>query len=134
MLKKKNLGRNIKKIAPILLVSTLVYVFGSTIAQAQEKIVTSTESVIEVQYSFGRPTITRVGSYVSVTIGGLSKIQKTGRPKLPVMPVKILIPFGRRLNKLEVIPGRKIELEGQYIVEPGQRPVPLSFTGKSLKK
>ena len=33
------------------------------------------------------------------------------------------------MNKLEVIPGRKIELEGQYIVEPGQRPVPLSFTG-----
>jgi len=129
MSKRKNVGRPIKKMASLVLVSALVFVSGSKIARAQAKVVTSTASLIEVHYGFDRPIITKVGGYVSVTMEGLSKIQKAGRPKLPVMPVRILIPFGRQVKRIDVIPGSKIELEGRYIVEPGQRPVPLSFTG-----
>ncbi len=129
MSKIRKSGRSIRKIAPLFLVSALVFVFGSMIAHAQDTVVTSTESLVEIQCRFDRPIITTVGNYVSVTMEGLSKIQKAGEPKLPVKHLRILIPFGRRLNALEVIPGREIELEGRYTVEPGQRPIPLSFIG-----
>ena len=89
------------------------------------------EDTIRVTYKFAAPEIAQVGEYHSVTIEGLPKLQEPGLPMLPIKTVSILIPFGKRANVegLRVICGNKVEIEGEYVVEPGQEPVPIGYTG-----
>ena len=86
---------------------------------------------IRVTYKFAAPEITQVGEYHSVTIEGLPKLQEPGLPMLPIKTANILVPFGKRakVEELRVICGNKVEIEGEYVVEPGQEPVPLNHTG-----
>jgi len=86
---------------------------------------------IRVTYKFAVPEITQVGEYHSVTIEGLPKLQEPGLPKLPIKGASILIPFGRRakLEELRVTCGNKVRIEGKYVVELGQEPVPIGYTG-----
>ena len=129
MSRRRSQTNSLKRIFPLILVTTFFFVFASQTAQAQAPFVTSAGGLMTLQYSFGRPTVTRVDPYDSVKIRGLSKIRRAGEPVLPVKPVTILIPHGRQLTRLEVVPGAKVTLPGRYDVEPGQRPVPLSHTG-----
>ena len=111
------------------LFAAFLLAFGTAVAQAQERVISSQGDLIEIEYRFARPVITFTGSHVSVTMPGLPKIQKTGHPKLPVKPARVLIPFGQGVSRIEVIPGNKVEIAGRYTVEPAQRPIPLSYKG-----
>ena len=87
------------------------------------------EESIRITYKFPAPEITKAGEYHSVTMQGLPKLQRTGLPVLPIKAAKVLVPFGREVTSVRLVRGRKVEIEGPYVVKPGQRPVPLSYTG-----
>jgi hypothetical protein len=87
------------------------------------------EEPIRITHEFPAPKITKAGEYHSVTMEGLPKLQRPGLPMLPIKAAKVLVPPGRNMKGIRVICGRKMEIAGAYVVKPGQRPVPLSYTG-----
>jgi hypothetical protein len=90
---------------------------------------TSNGDLIEIEYRFSAPELTKKGTEISVGMGGLPKIQQAGAPSLPVRPTQILIPYGSAVQDIQVRPGRKISVVGSYQVEAAQEPYPLSFVG-----
>ena len=68
--------------------------------------------------------------YHHIEMEGLLSIANPGEPVLPVKGVNVLIPFGEEIEGYSVELGEKIEIPGFYQVEPGQEPIPLSYTGK----
>ncbi|MHC4608695.1 MAG: C25 family cysteine peptidase, partial [Planctomycetota bacterium] len=48
-----------------------------------------------------------------------------GKPVLPVMPAKLILPRGHEIEEVTVLPGRKVTLAGSHAIRPGQKPVPL---------
>lgn len=86
--------------------------------------------VIELTYDFDTPTIEKgFEDYDVVTILGLRKAGSPGYPVLPFKTAKILIPYGEELEDIEVVQGKKVLLGTDFVIEPGQVPVPLSFNG-----
>ncbi|OYD15701.1 hypothetical protein CH333_05150, partial [candidate division WOR-3 bacterium JGI_Cruoil_03_44_89] len=88
-----------------------------------------TAGEVVLRYDFGAPDIERVGEYDKIVIEGLRTTGAPGEPMLPVKDAKILLPAGEIVNEIEVITGKKIILPGEFRIEPGQRPRPLSYTG-----
>jgi hypothetical protein len=85
--------------------------------------------VIEIVYRFEAPEAGRSGDYDTIDIPGLTRIEIPGEPRLPVRPVRILLPFNREPARIEVGAAAKIRLPGTFRIEPAQEPVPLSAGG-----
>ncbi len=85
---------------------------------------------IRIEIDFPSPTITEVREYHRVTIKGMPSLGQPGEPVLPVKTIKILIPFGQEVKRIKVSSKKERILKGKYLVEPGQRPVPLRYRGK----
>ena len=64
---------------------------------------------------------------------GMPSIGQIGEPVLPVKTVRVLVPFGEKVKRINITHGEKIQLKGKYDVEVGQEPIPLSHKGR-LKK
>lgn len=85
---------------------------------------------IQRKYNFAvEPNASEVSvfknSFKRIKMPGLTNYWKEGAPRLPVEAARILLPSGREVGEVTVIPGKKVALEGNFSVEPGQRPVPL---------
>jgi len=91
--------------------------------------VAAADDPIILRYDFAAPQVAQIGEYHSVTIEGLPNLEQAGMPRLPIQTARILVPFERRVSGIEVICDTRVEMEGTYLVEPGQAPVPLSRTG-----
>ncbi|MBU1631244.1 MAG: hypothetical protein KKH49_05540, partial [Candidatus Omnitrophica bacterium] len=77
--------------------------------------------------SFQPPQFETKDSYNRIQISGLDIWNGTaGAPILPFKPMRILIPYGQKAVGVRVIPGSSQEISGEYILEPAQKPVPLS--------
>jgi|GEM_PF-1635027 len=95
-------------------------------------IFTETKGGFKLHYAFEKPVIGKNGEYNTITIPGLKKYGCPGMPVLPFKTVRILIPHGKEIKNIDVIPGKKVFLGKGFNIEPGQEPYPLSFKG-SLK-
>ncbi|MGC9515599.1 C25 family cysteine peptidase, partial [Methanocrinis sp.] len=97
------------------------------------------ESVIRWQYRPEEPII-QVGfggeilpmgaqnATKSIRIPGLENRIIPGEPVVPFRTARILIPFGEEIQDVKVLPGEKKNL-GKILIEPGQDPLPISFSG-----
>ncbi len=110
----------------VIIISLLLLSSGTYYLQARN-------NSIRIEITFPSPQINRVGEYHRISMKGSSTIGEPGEPVLPIKTVKVLIPFGQKVKGINIIPAQKIELSGTYNVEPGQRPVPLSYRGKVSK-
>ncbi len=83
---------------------------------------------IELKYKFSGPKIKKVDEeYYSIEImNTLTFFDEPGLPILPVKTAKILIPEGRSVKSIAVIPGKKITLEGEFKIEYGKQQIPIS--------
>jgi len=82
---------------------------------------------IVLSYSIGEPKIERTRQgWDRVTIEGLPRYAAPGQPVLPVRPCLILVPYGMKVESIEVVPEGKVLLDGSYRIEPAATPVPLS--------
>ncbi|MFH1777298.1 MAG: C25 family cysteine peptidase [Candidatus Omnitrophota bacterium] len=82
-----------------------------------------------IDVSFPDPVITSRGEYHGIEMQDMRSIANPGEPVLPVKGVKVLIPFGQRIRDYRVELDERVELPGYYLIEPGQKEMPLSFEG-----
>lgn len=91
------------------------------------------EEVMELIYSVPVPEIilsdNGTDDYKDVIekilLGNAPSRGEPGKPVLPVIPVRLVLPPGRDLGNLEIVTGTKIVLPGKHVIEHGQRPYPL---------
>ena len=81
--------------------------------------------------SFEAPAVKPMGkaddSYQRVEMDGTTRFDSIpGAPVLPQKPVYYLIPYGQEVRGISVTPGELQSLEGEYLIEPAQKPVPIS--------
>ena len=71
-------------------------------------------------------------SYDRVHMKGLAKWDgEAGAPLLPVKPLRILVPYNHRVIKVKVFKGHHETIEGEFLVEPAQEPIPMSQSDKA---
>jgi len=117
--------KNIEKLIPLgiltlFLLLTITPIYGSN---------SNTESnIIEIKLNFLEPQIKDIEMgnlvYNRVTISGLSNTNNFNEPRLPIRPVKILIPHGKSVDRIDVILSDKTSLGNNYKVELGKELVP----------
>lgn len=88
-------------------------------------------NTLEIKVDFPIPKISKVGKYHRIIMQDIGNMAKPGEPLLPEKTVKILIPYGKEIGEIDVMGKRKVTLEGEYHIEPGERPVPLSYKDAS---
>jgi hypothetical protein len=85
---------------------------------------------ITLDFTFSTPTLEKIGIngelYDRVTIDGLPNSGGINQPRLPVKPVKVLVPSGREFDSVEVVAKEKSLLELDYALEVGQNIIPLN--------
>ncbi len=102
---------------------------GAAGAMAQ-KIETSEDKIV-LEYEFSEPVvfIDAQGEYDFVQMEGLQAYERTGAPIIPVRPVTVLIPYGKKVVSTRVKCYDTRQLEGTYQLPPAQKPYPLSYKG-----
>jgi len=85
---------------------------------------------ITLDFTFSTPTLEKIEIngelYDRVTVDGLPNSGGINQPRLPVKPVKVLIPYGREFDSVEVVSKEKSLLELDYALEVGQNIIPLN--------
>ncbi len=88
------------------------------------------DPVVEMEYTFSEPMLERVdGEYYSVEMPDTGKYHDAiGLPLLPVKTAKILIPQRRDVKAINVAPGRRVMLDGEFKIEYGRPPSPMGLS------
>ena len=87
-------------------------------------------NTLEIKVDFPIPEINKVGKYHRITMQDIGNMAKPGEPLLPQKTIKILIPYNKEIGEIDVVGKGKVTLEERYNIEPGERPIPLSYKGK----
>ncbi|MHC4944496.1 MAG: C25 family cysteine peptidase [Planctomycetota bacterium] len=93
--------------------------------------------VIEKTYSIPAPEVQALSLAVDssgieepfdrIEIQGLPSNGEPGSPVLPVLPVRLLLPQGHGVARIEVVSDEFKQMKGQYRLPPSQRAFPLSM-------
>ncbi|MFX1371850.1 MAG: C25 family cysteine peptidase [Promethearchaeota archaeon] len=70
--------------------------------------------------------------YHQLSISGGGHLEQAGHPKIPFRTLKILLPYGKELEDIEIVGEGKQTLEGTYRIEPGQAQTPLGLQTDSV--
>jgi len=98
--------------------------YGAACAEAPHN---SSMDIIRRKSFFEDPVVGMgIKWYDRIRVPGLKIHGNPGMPVLPFETVTILLPPGGDVTSLNVEPSRYVELNGSYVIEPGQVPVPLS--------
>ena len=89
----------------------------------------NTDNIISVEYEFELPSIRNNGKYDCVEMDGTERHIRPGEPVLPVYPVRLLLPAGRKVLQVRAEVSDAIELKGEYNLAPGQKPRCKSASG-----
>ncbi len=96
-----------------------------------------TAESITLDYNFEYPelgTVTIGGdTYDQVTMKNAPNGGNTGQPSLPITGASILIPMGHQVETVEIIPGKKILVGTNLMIEPVGPPTPLSLDPSERK-
>lgn len=87
------------------------------------------EDKIVLEYEFNEPAVYKDNRYDWVRMEGLQQYERVGAPIIPVLPVKILVPFGKEVLTTQTIPLETYDLSDSYWLAPAQKPYPLSYQG-----
>jgi len=128
-----------KSVNKILIIGILAMFLLATAAPALEiKSKTLNEEIIVLDFSFSEPQLEKIsvkdGIYDRISVDGLPNINDFREPRLPVKPLRILLPQGRSMENIEVFTSDKISLGKGYDVELGAKVVPLVTTQQITKK
>ncbi len=126
--------KNVTRVYAYFIVSFLVGTMFSTmmvnvVAEDYNKDSTEEDTCeIKLTYTFSEPNLIKKNSYWSVELDDLDYEVETGKPLLPIQTVKVLLPYGHTVENISVITGDKRFVEGIYVLEWAQKPLPLSNT------
>lgn len=81
---------------------------------------------IVVKYSFGQPRVLEspLPGYVRVRLPGLQVLSVPGEPMVPYRSSVVVVPAGKEVGEVRVVPGKKIPV-GCFAIEPASEPVPV---------
>lgn len=128
------------KILFILIVATL-FIF-STVAIAiknQSYDPINNHDTITLDFTFSAPSIEQIiikeNVYDRITIDDLPNTCVLDAPRLPVKPIKLLLPYGKTLDTIDVISQGKTVIGYSYNIEKGHNIIPLDkHTSSSARK
>lgn len=69
---------------------------------------------------------TGMGGGTSLELGNCPRKHVPGKPVLPVVPVRLVLPFGHDVANVNIIPGEEMFLPGSYVIEYGRDVHPLT--------
>jgi len=92
---------------------------------------------LQMKYSFERPemrpvTISGV-EYQRLSMPDAPNGGQPGEPALPGFGARILVPYGMEVQGIEIVPGEKVLLGDNIMVEPVAAPFPLSADADQIK-
>ena len=91
---------------------------------------TAAADPIALKYTFERPQVEGVdmgaAHYDRIVMKDVPNCGNAGQPSLPAFGARILIPYGHKVTKVDVIPGMRVSLGSGYYVEPVAEQVRLS--------
>jgi hypothetical protein len=117
----------IRKTIPILsLIILIACIFGTATAAKEKK---NKENKIVLEYTFSAPVISSGAGYDTVRMKDTLSYQRTGAPIVPIRPVRVLIPYGKKIAACNVTALDTHQVPGTYRLAPAQKPYPLSFKG-----
>lgn len=86
----------------------------------------SSEELI-LSFTFEEPTLISNQDQLGVSISDLPKTNEIGSPRLPVKPLKILLPYGTKLDSISVRPSEKVLLYENCNIEQGHPLFPVQI-------
>ena len=89
---------------------------------------------LEVTFSRGDLSFAARDGYDQVYISGLDLLSETGRPQLPVLVTRALIPPGHTVRSVDIVELELVDLAGTYDIYPAQPPQILSLTRDAPEK
>jgi len=123
-MKQKNMFKKIVAFA----VTVAFVMSGSTVFANDEKNIDENRENITLKFTFSEPKIEKIGAdnefYDRVAINGLPNSGDLNEPRLPVKSVKVLIPYGRELDFVNVVAKEKSLVGSGYNVELGHNIIP----------
>ena len=128
-----------KSLNKIIIIGFLAMFLLATVTPALEiKSKTLNEEIVVLDFSFSEPLLENINikdrAYDRITVDGLPNTNDFIEPRLPVKPVRVLLPQGRSMKKIEVVTSDIISLGLGYNVEYGAKVVPLIMTEQMPKK
>jgi hypothetical protein len=114
-----------------LILSLIILIVGIC-TTAEAKAVTQKQAgdnKIVLEYEFREPIVSSGGEYDSVRMDETQAYERTGAPIIPVQPVRILIPFGKKVVTSRVTALDTQQMPGTYRLAVAQEPYPLSYKG-----
>ena len=113
-----------KSVNKILIIGILAMFLLATVASALEiKNKTLNEEIIVLDFSFSEPRLEKINIknrvYDRISADGLPNTNDFREPRLPVKPLRILLPQGGSMENIEVFTSDKISLGAGYDVELG---------------
>lgn len=124
---KKMQFTNVKIIAGLVIISLLAGT-GLNCMNVSEGATPEIET-IEIEYAFTEPRIEKVAEteYYSIKMEDTQKYyDKPGLPLIPFRTAMIPIPQGRDVEIINVVPGKKVVIEGQFKIEYARQQIPIS--------
>ncbi|GAF98893.1 unnamed protein product, partial [marine sediment metagenome] len=84
------------------------------------------DPVIKLEYVFSEPKLERINEYYSIYMPDTGKLHDDiGLPLLPVKTAKILIPQGHDVKTINIVLGKKITLDGEFMIEYAKPQIPI---------
>ena len=127
--KQKDKGEKMYK-KNINLKTGLIIIFLLTSSCSVFAVEDSNSNIITMTYSFAMPVMQKVSIdgtvYDQVNLDDAPCSGDPGLPSLPAYGASLLIPYGTKVEKIDVVPSKRISLGTGFVVPPVGEPVPLS--------
>ncbi len=124
---KKNKKTIFHYCKPYFISTLLVFLAFSTIAQVSSN---SFDDFETIKYSFQNPIVETINiegtNYHKIIMFDCTPVGEPGEPMVPSRGSYILLPPNSKLEKVNIIPGKKIVLGNQFYIEPMGKPSPIS--------
>ena len=83
--------------------------------------------IITKEFYFEEPVLEKgIDGYDIVMVPSLKIYGNPGMPVLPYKTIELLLPPNSEVIEVDVSPSQEIIINGTYLIEPGQNPVPIS--------
>jgi hypothetical protein len=89
------------------------------------RVLTANGNSLVLEYTFAQPSAAKRGEYDLLSIAGLENVGAPGAPLLPAKAARILLPNGKKVTTLRVLPLDTVALPGAYRLAPRAAPVSL---------
>ena len=84
------------------------------------------DPVTKLEYVFSVPKLERINEYYSISMPDTGKLyDDIGFPLLPIKTVKILIPQGHDVKTINIVLGKKITLDREFMIEYAKPQIPI---------